>query len=145
MGRWFSEFLGSQGYSVVVADPGLTVNTSEGRDWVSDWRDAPMDTDLIVVATPIKVANEVLQDLAARKPSGVVFDIGSLKTPLRTGLTSLRAAGVRVTSIHPMFGPGAKNIRDTKILMIPIRNEIREQKLVKSMLHIKIVQIVDFY
>jgi prephenate dehydrogenase len=32
-----------------------------------------------------------------------------------------------------MFGPGAKNLSDTKILIIPIRNERRERNLVKSL------------
>jgi prephenate dehydrogenase len=47
-------------------------------------------------------------------------------------------------SIHPMFGPGAKNIHDTKILMIPIRDELKEQKLVKSMFNeSKVIVIKD--
>ena len=120
MGRWFSEFLGSQGYSVIVADPKLADIHSEGREWLSDWRDAPMDTDLVVVATPIKVANQVLHDLALRKPSGVVFDIGSLKTPLRAGLTALRAAGVRVTSIHPMFGPDTELLSGRHVIFVDV-------------------------
>ena len=42
-----------------------------------------------------------------------------------------------------MFGPGAKNIRDTKILMIPIRRNKRE-KLVKSMFNeSKVIVIKD--
>lgn len=36
-------------------------------------------------------------------------------------------------SIHPMFGPGAKQLRDTKILIIPVRNKRKEQRLVKSL------------
>jgi chorismate mutase/prephenate dehydrogenase len=58
----------------------------------------------------MKVAGEVLTELAARRPRGIVVDIGSLKSPLRGGLEQLAAAGCRVTSIHPMFGP------DTRLL-----------------------------
>lgn len=119
MGRWFTEFLGSQGYSVIVADPGSNHDSSD-REWISDWHDAPMDTDLVVVATPIKVANQVLQDLAVRKPSGVVFDIGSLKTPLRSGLTALQSAGVRVTSIHPMFGPDTELLSGRHVIFVDV-------------------------
>jgi chorismate mutase/prephenate dehydrogenase len=79
-----------------------------------------MDTDLIVVATPIKIANQVLQELAQRKPSGVVFDIGSLKTPLRSGLTALRDAGVRVTSVHPMFGPDTELLSGRHVIFVEV-------------------------
>ena len=102
MGRWFSEFMTSQGYRVVVADPG---GTDTGYERVRDWRAIDLAHDYIVVATPLKIANEVLTELATRAPRGVVFDIGSLKTPLRRGLAALRDAGCAVTSLHPMFGP----------------------------------------
>ena len=102
MGRWFSEFMGSQGYRVVVGDPRAPDGDYEH---VADWRGAELAHDFIVVATPLKIANEVLTELAGRPPRGTVFDIGSLKTPLRAGLSALRDAGARVTSVHPMFGP----------------------------------------
>ena len=44
------------------------------------------------------------------KPRGLVFDIGSLKTPLLDGLRELAAAGCKVVSLHPMYGP------DTRLL-----------------------------
>ena len=47
--------------------------------------------------------NEVLGQLAERKPPGVVFDIGSLKTPLRGGLDRLlheRTARLSTLVVH---------------------------------------------
>jgi len=107
MGAWFAHFLGSQGFAIEVSDPS-SAPVSFPR--VADWRTHQLDHDLIIVATPMKVAGEVLTELAARQPRGVVIDIGSLKSPLRSGLQSLVAAGCKVTSIHPMFGP------DTRLL-----------------------------
>ena len=83
MGRWFAEFLGSQGFAVEIADP-----AARSRD-VGDWRDVELSHDLIIVATPIKVTGGVLRDLAERRPAGLIIDIGSLKTPLRDGLARL--------------------------------------------------------
>ena len=82
MGRWFTEFLASQGYAVTVADPAVR----EARTGAT----AALDHDLIVVATPLKIADDILQELAARRPRGTIFDIGSLKTPLRAGITALQ-------------------------------------------------------
>jgi chorismate mutase/prephenate dehydrogenase len=107
MGAWFAHFLSSQGYAIEISDPNPAA-VPFAR--VGDWRESALEHDLIVVATPMKVAGEVLSDLAARRPRGIVVDIGSLKSPLRGGLERLAAAGCKVTSIHPMFGP------DTRLL-----------------------------
>lgn len=115
MGRWFANFLNAQGYAVDVADPSGAL---DGFGYVADWQRDALNHDLIVVATPIKIANEVLTQLAARKPKGVVFDLGSLKTPLRAGLTALRAAGVKVTSVHPMFGPSTELLSGRHVIFI---------------------------
>jgi chorismate mutase/prephenate dehydrogenase len=49
-----------------------------------------------------------------------VFDIGSLKSPLRRGLLALRAAGARVTSLHPMFGPDTELLSGRHVLFIDL-------------------------
>ena len=117
MGRWMADFVASQGFHVTVADPAGEV---PGHEWVADWAQMRIDHDLVVVATPMQIANEVLKDLAARKPVGVVFDIGSLKSPLRSGLAALRAAGCRATSIHPMFGPDTDLLSGRHVIFIDL-------------------------
>jgi chorismate mutase/prephenate dehydrogenase len=107
MGAWFAQFLSSQGFAVEVADPSEAA-TPFPR--IPSWSDSTLDQDIIVVATPMKVAGRVLLELAERKPKGLIVDIGSLKSPLRPGLQRLVAAGCKVTSIHPLFGP------DTRLL-----------------------------
>jgi len=106
MGRWFVDFFVSQGYATTVADPG--VDEAPGRH--EDWTDAGVDFDVIVVAAPLAVSGRILAQLAVLKPPGLIFDIGSLKTPLIDGLQELHRAGCRVTSLHPMYGP------DTRLL-----------------------------
>jgi len=122
MGRWFSEFLATQGYTVTVADPGRPPENASYA-YIADWRESTLDYDLIVVATPLKIANVVLQELAARQPRGVVFDIGSLKTPLRQGIEALRAAGAKVTSVHPMFGPDTELLSGRHVIFIDMGNK----------------------
>ena len=107
MGAWFAHFLSSQGFAIEISDPSPA---AVAFPRVADWRSGALDHDFIIVATPMKVAGEVLAELAGRRPRGVVIDIGSLKSPLRNGLERLVAAGCKVTSIHPMFGP------DTRLL-----------------------------
>lgn len=107
MGRWFALFLDSQGYAVTVADP-----HAGPREFahVADWRNAEGDYAVTVVAAPLKASADILYELARRRHKGLIFDIGSLKTPLIPALRELAAVGAEVTSLHPMFGP------DTELL-----------------------------
>ncbi|MFT3907178.1 MAG: bifunctional chorismate mutase/prephenate dehydrogenase [Steroidobacteraceae bacterium] len=116
MGGWFLQFLASQGFAVEAADPTPVV----GVRTLTDWRSSPLDHDLIVVATPLGMTNSVLEELATRQPRGIVFDLGSLKSPLRSGLTALRDAGVRVTSLHPMFGPDTELLSGRHVIFIDL-------------------------
>jgi hypothetical protein len=50
------------------------------------------------------------------------FDLGSLKSPLRGGLNALKAAGVKVTSLHPMFGPGTELLSGRHVIFIDMGN-----------------------
>ena len=86
----------------------------------TDWHDSNLDQDLIVVATPLQIADGILHELAARRPRGTIFDIGSLKTPLRTGIAALKDAGCNVTSVHPMFGPDTELLSGRHVIFIDV-------------------------
>ncbi len=119
MGSWFAEFLASQGFRVQIADPAGPV---PGFDFIADWQIDALDQDLIVLATPLSATAELLKVLATRAPKGLVFDLGSLKTPLRAGLAALVAAGCRVTSLHPMFGPDTVLLSGRHVIFIDLGN-----------------------
>src|SRR4029077_6687974 len=99
---WVVHFLASQGFAVEVADP---AGAPEGAVQVDDWRKTDLKHDFIVLRTPLGVTHAILRDLGLRRASGIIFDLGSLKSPLRAGLNALKSHGCRVTSLHPMFGP----------------------------------------
>ncbi len=119
MGGWFAEFLASQGFRVAIADP---MGGPPGYDNIADWQKDPLDFDLIVLATPLSATTPLLEILARRKPRGLIFDLGSLKTPLRTGLDALVRAGCRVTSLHPMFGPDTELLSGRHVIFIDLGN-----------------------
>jgi chorismate mutase/prephenate dehydrogenase len=117
MGRWFVRYLGAQGYAVEIADP------ADGPPGITnhrDWRAATLDHELIVIAASMPATAKILEAMAAAPPSGVVFDVGSLKSPLRRGLHALRAAGARVTSIHPMFGPDTELLSGRHVIFVDV-------------------------
>lgn len=117
MGSWFARFLASQGYAVEIADP----QPSELEfTRVDDWRESDLGHELIVVAAPIRASGQLLIELAAARPQGVIFDLGSLKTPLREGLNALVEAGCKVTSLHPMFGPDTRLLSERHIVLVDL-------------------------
>jgi chorismate mutase/prephenate dehydrogenase len=117
MGRWFVRYLGAQGFAVEIADP------ADGPPGVTnhrDWQAVTLDHELIVIAASMPATAAILEAMAAAPPAGVVFDVGSLKSPLRRGLHALRAAGGQVTSVHPMFGPDTELLSGRHVIFIDL-------------------------
>lgn len=117
MGRWFVDFLVSQGFQVAVADP---AGAPPGVQAVADWRESELRHDFLILATPLTVTDGLLRELALRRPRGIVFDIGSLKSPLRAGLMTLKSHGCKVTSIHPMFGPETDLLSGRHVVLVDL-------------------------
>ena len=118
MGQWMARFLDAQGFSVRISDPAATddnlfpVIDADGSE--------NLDDDIIVVAAPLRVSAGILEQLAVRQPPGLIFDVGSLKQPLRAGHEALLQAGCRVTSVHPMFGPDVLMLSGQHVLMVDV-------------------------
>jgi chorismate mutase / prephenate dehydrogenase len=119
MGGWFVNFLTSQGFAVEVADP---AQGAGGAGRVADWRSTDLRHDFIVLATPLGVTDAILRDLALRRPPGVIFDVGSLKSPLRAGLMALKSHGCKVASVHPMFGPDTELLSGRHVIFVDLGN-----------------------
>src|SRR5215469_2743090 len=120
MGGWFVSFLHSQGFSVEIADP---APAAAGAKHIEDWRSTDLKHDFIVLATPLAVTDAILRELALRRPPGVIFDVGSLKSPLRAGLVALKSHGCQVTSVHPMFGPDTELLSGRHVVFVDLGHE----------------------
>ena len=116
MGGWFVDFFNSQGFATTTAD----ATVQDGPGAFSDWKDAGVDYNVIVVATPMAVSGEILSELAEMSPQGLIFDIGSLKTPLKAGLAALALAGCKVASLHPMYGPDTELLSGRHLIFIDV-------------------------
>ena len=117
MGAWFVRYLRAQGFSVEIADP------HDGHEGVTnhrDWHAATLDHEVIIIAAPMPATNQILLELAKAPPTGVIFDVGSLKSPLREGLHALRDAGAQVCSVHPMFGPDTALLSGRHVIFVDL-------------------------
>ncbi|MEZ5566587.1 MAG: prephenate dehydrogenase/arogenate dehydrogenase family protein [Gammaproteobacteria bacterium] len=115
MGRWFSEFLHSQGFNVTVADP---AGPLPGFPHVADWRQTADEFAITVVSAPIPLTGQILREVGQRQRRGLIFDIGSLKSPFIDDLKALCQQGLHATSIHPMFGPDTDLLSGRHVLLL---------------------------
>ncbi len=121
MGRWLSRYFRSRGHAVVVTDP---AGAAEGFPFEADLARAVSRADVVAVSVPMSRAVAVLETIAAHQPRGLVFDICSIKAPVEARLRAMGAAGLRVVSVHPMFGPGLWPLSSGTILFSDCGNPL---------------------
>ena len=120
MGQWFAQFLASQDLDVFIHD---TEPLPDQHNFIEDFRAIELNHDYIILATPIQTSADILNELSALKPSGIVLDISSIKSPLRLPLRQLADSGTRVVSIHPMFGPNIQLMSGKHVIFMDMGNE----------------------
>jgi prephenate dehydrogenase len=122
MGRWCAEQLLAEGHQVVIAgrrrEPLERVAEELGIR-VTDTQHAVAEAEVSILSVPIDSFETVVKEIApAVPPNAVVVEITSVKTmPSRVMREHLLNA--RCLSVHPMFGPGAKNPRGQNFILTP--------------------------
>lgn len=110
MGAWMSRFLEAQGHSVSVSDPGAADRSVALADGVPE-------ADVVVLATPLGATPDILRRVLDQPGNPLIFDICSLKSEIAPLLRKAAAEGRRVTSLHPMFAPGAVLLHGRAVLL----------------------------
>jgi chorismate mutase/prephenate dehydrogenase len=117
MGRLFARWLKGRRFHVLVADPaGAPAGFARGS------LDDAAGADVVVVAASLSRAADVLSEVVARSPRGLVFDIASVKTPLVPALEEAVRSGHAVASVHPMFGPDVASFRGHDLIVCDCGN-----------------------
>ena len=111
MGRWMRRFLSAGGFRVASLDPAGPPEDRAAGDA------ALPDADLVLCCTPPAATAQLYMSWSERPPRGVITDIASIKTPLVPAIRRLQAAGARVASMHPMFGPSIALLRDADVVL----------------------------
>ena len=103
MGHWFVQFLSGRGHKVNLCD---TRASKADRSTVG-LKAGVKTADIIIIATPIPVTKQILEEVLSFKPKGTVLDITSVKESIIPTMRKAAEGGLEVCSIHPMFGPEA--------------------------------------
>jgi len=101
---------------VSVYDPAArSAEAGNGPAAVFSLAEGLSETSFALIAVPLPVVADVIDELTRLGYGGTICDIASLKSHLKPALQRARAAGLALTSIHPMFGPGARTLSDQVI------------------------------
>lgn len=131
MGLWFARYFKNKGFNVVISgkNPEKTEKTAleESLSWKKTNVEAVKDADFIIVSVPIDKTTNVIKEITPHiKKDAILTEITSIKAPVVDSLKEASKNPIHVISIHPMFGPGAKSLKDLNIVIIPITEKSEE-------------------
>lgn len=114
MGGWTCRFLSNRGAKVKVWDPR---GKRQGYTNVKALAPAAAESDIIVIASPLGACPEELRLVLDAAPKGIVMDFCSVKSHISGTLRLAAASGVKVASVHPMFGPRAATPKGLNVVL----------------------------
>jgi len=123
MGRWFANFLLKEGQEVILVgrnEKKLSEAREElGVEVTASLTSAVGNADVVLVSVPIDNFEEVIKQLQPHlNPKQIVIDIASIKVfPVETMHRYIKTGLVLGT--HPVFGPGAKDVRNQNFVLTP--------------------------
>ena len=143
MGSWFTTYFARRGLRVSVYDVNKKMLRSSGNVRVANsMSNCVNGADLVLVSVPVRMTPRVIkQCMKSMKDGAVISEISSVK---HKAFRALRQApgSLRPLCIHPMFGPGASEKMQAKVLMVPVRNEEAELKIVHEMFENAAVKVL---
>ena len=81
--------------------------------------EAAPGSDVIILATPANATAKVINEiLPATSRDALICEICATKSVVMPALRAAQRRGIKVASIHPMFGPLARGIRGRRIIAI---------------------------
>ncbi|MEM2674026.1 MAG: prephenate dehydrogenase/arogenate dehydrogenase family protein [Candidatus Hadarchaeales archaeon] len=123
MGEWFARLFKRWGWEVWVtdADERKARRVSE-RLGVKFGREVLTRADVVLVAVPISSTPSVLEEVGARMKRGsLLMEVASVKEQTVAGMQRLKSAQLELVALHPLFGPGASELRGERFAFIPVR------------------------
>lgn len=118
MGAWMREFFRASGHRVGILDPRADPAKAVGYAVHTDLERAAQDADVVVLATPMRAASSLYRDLLKTETEALIFDILSIKQPILPRIRQGIASGMRISSVHPLFGPTARTLSDRNLLVL---------------------------
>ena len=143
MGTWLTNYFVRRNLRVSAYDVNKKMLQASGSVRIADSiASCVKDADLVVVSVPVRLTPKIITECTkSMKDGAVISEISSVKHRVFRALKKT-SRNVRPLCIHPMFGPGASEKMQPKILLVPVRNEEAELKLVHEMFENAAVKVL---
>jgi prephenate dehydrogenase len=125
MGKWFANYFHKMGFRVKGFDTNNEIKEKfieKANSLVS----AILQIDYVLLCTPTKNTPEIIRLISKEMKRGsYLIEISSHK--YKTAQTLLKTPSkINPICIHPMFGPGIKNIVGNNVIIVPIKDAQKE-------------------
>lgn len=143
MGCWFSRYFNNKGIGLSVYDiKPASMKCSSNTIIYENITNCVQGADLVLVCVPTKTTPLMIHECASKmKPGAILAEISSVKQQTSMALKKI-SSKINPLCIHPMFGPGRKDLKQMKILLIPVRNEENELKILNEIFEEAIVVVI---
>lgn len=134
MGTWFASYFAHRGLNVSAYDINQKkiLKTSSKVKVQESLFECVHNADLVLVCVPVHKTPQVVKECTKNMKDGaMIAEIASVKNKTY-GALKKTPRNLRPLCIHPMFGPGASKKVETRMLLIPVRNEKIEVTIVKE-------------
>jgi prephenate dehydrogenase len=124
MGSWFMSYFAHRGLDVSAFDINQKkLKPSDGVKIQNSLADCVKDADFVLVCVPVQKTPQAIKECTkSMKDGAVIGEISSIKKKTFAAL-KYTPIKLRPLCLHPMFGPGTSKTVETKMLLIPVRNE----------------------
>ena len=125
MGKWFANYFHKMGFKVKGFDTNNEIKEKfieKANSLVS----AILQIDYVLLCTPTKNTPEIIRLISKEmKRDSYLIEISSHK--YKTAQTLLKTPSkINPICVHPMFGPGIKNIAGKNVIIVPIKDAQKE-------------------
>jgi len=125
MGKWFANYFHKMGFKVKGFDTNNEIK-EKFIDKAHSLVSCILQIDYVLLCTPTKNTPEIIRLISKEmKRDSYLIEISSHKS--KTAQTLLKTPSkINPICIHPMFGPGIKNIAGNNIIIVPIKDAQKE-------------------
>jgi prephenate dehydrogenase len=130
MGSWFMSYFSHRGLDVSAFDINQKILKPSDRVKIQNsLADCVKDADFVLVCVPVQKTPQAIKECTkSMKDGAVIGEISSIKKKTFAALKNTPIK-LRPLCLHPMFGPGTSKTVETKMLLIPVRDEKLELEL----------------
>ncbi len=138
MGSWFADFFARNGHKLYLYDvnknSALRLSRKKYGVALSSLSKLP-EIDGVLVSTPIREAGKVISNISrSLKVGKFIIEISSFKKPIWKEIEEARRRGIICLSIHPLFGPGVRDLRGTSTVHVEPSEPVSERRILRKLL-----------